>query len=181
METLRPQSTLVCDESGAVLIEVLPVPCSRVASGYSLTVSARLRPAIPRGAEGLLRSFQTRDVAVLRSIAALPLVKFEAPESRGFARRVGNGLVDAADMPPFKQDVVAFSVAGVGIALQDQRFFGHLVNLPRYARTKSSQPPPTKRECDQQGRGARSNDQTLRQCRCRAKLRNLFLLKLQSP
>ena len=29
-------------------------------------------------------------------------------------------------MPPFKEDVVAFRVAGVGIALQDQRFFAAL-------------------------------------------------------
>jgi hypothetical protein len=31
---------------------------------------------------------------------------------------VGNGLVDAANTPAFKEDVVAFRVAGVGIALQ---------------------------------------------------------------
>ena len=47
-------------------------------------------------------------------------MKFEAPEPRRFARRMGNGLVDAADMPSFKEDVVAFRVAGVGIALQDE-------------------------------------------------------------
>ena len=49
------------------------------------------------------------DVALLWSIAAaLPLVEFEAPEPRGFARRVGNALVDAANMPSFKTDVVVF-------------------------------------------------------------------------
>ena len=41
---------------------------------------------------------------------------------------MGNGLVDAPDVSPFKEDVVAFRVAGVGIALQDERFFGHSVN-----------------------------------------------------
>ena len=83
-------------------------------------MSARLRSPIPRGAERLLRSFQTRDLTVLRPIAALPLKEVEAPEPRGFAWRVGNGFVDATDTPPFKEDVVAFRVAGVGIALQDQ-------------------------------------------------------------
>ena len=77
-------------------------------------------PAIPRRAERLLRGFQCRDLTVLRPIAALPLEEVEAPEPRRFARRVGNGLVDAPDMPPLKEDVVAFGVAGVGIALQDQ-------------------------------------------------------------
>ena len=33
---------------------------------------------------------------------------------------MGNGLVDAPDVSPFKEDVVAFRVAGVGIALQDE-------------------------------------------------------------
>jgi hypothetical protein len=33
VETLRPQSTLVCDESGAVLIEVLPVFLAAVPGG----------------------------------------------------------------------------------------------------------------------------------------------------
>jgi len=56
-------------------------------------------------------------------LAALPLVNFKTPEPRGFARRVGNGLVDAADMPPLKEDVVAFRAAGVGIALQDEHCF----------------------------------------------------------
>ena len=51
------------------------------------------------------------------------LVNFKTPEPRGFARRVGNGLVDAADMPPLKEDVVAFRAAGVGIALQDEHCF----------------------------------------------------------
>jgi hypothetical protein len=44
-------------------------------------------------------------------------------ESRGprtTGLRVGNGLVDAPDMPSFKEDVVAFRVAGVGIAFQDE-------------------------------------------------------------
>jgi len=55
-------------------------------------------------------------------------MKFEAPEPRRFARRVGIGLEHAADIPTFKEDVVAFRIFGVGIALQDERFFGHLVN-----------------------------------------------------
>jgi len=59
----------------------------------------------------------------LRPIAALPFKKIEAPEPRGFARRVGNGLVDAPHMPTFEEDVVAFRVAGVRIAFQDERFF----------------------------------------------------------
>ena len=33
---------------------------------------------------------------------------------------MGNGLVNATDMPPLKEDVVAFRVAGVGIAFQDE-------------------------------------------------------------
>jgi hypothetical protein len=33
---------------------------------------------------------------VLRSVAALPLEEIEGPEPRGFARRMGNGFVDAA-------------------------------------------------------------------------------------
>jgi hypothetical protein len=37
---------------------------------------------------------------------------------------MGNGLVDAPDMLSFKEDVVAFRVAGVGIALQDERHGG---------------------------------------------------------
>ena len=36
---------------------------------------------------------------------------------------MGNGLVDATDMPSFKEDVVAFRLIGVGIALQDERCF----------------------------------------------------------
>jgi len=83
-------------------------------------MSVRLRPAIPRGAEGLLCSFSIGGVPVLRPVAALPLKEVEAPEPRGFAWRMGDGLVDAADMPPIKEDVVAFRVAGVGIALQDE-------------------------------------------------------------
>ena len=43
------------------------------------------------------------NVAVLRPIAALQLMKIEAPEPRRFARRMGNGLEDAADMPAFKE------------------------------------------------------------------------------
>jgi len=46
-------------------------------------------------------------------------VKVYAPEPRNFAR---NGLVDAADMPSFKEDDVAFRDS-IGIALQDERFF----------------------------------------------------------
>ena len=53
----------------------------------------------------------------------MPLVEFEAPEPRGFARRVGNGLVDAPDIPAFKEDVVVFRLDSVGIALQDERLF----------------------------------------------------------
>ena len=41
---------------------------------------------------------------------------------------MGNGFADAADTPPLKEDVVAFRVSGLGIALQDERFVGHLVN-----------------------------------------------------
>ena len=55
-----------------------------------------------RGAEGLLCSFQSRDLAVLRPIAAMPFVKFEAPEPR-FARRVGTGLKDAPTYRPSKK------------------------------------------------------------------------------
>ena len=36
METLRPQSTLVCHESGAVLIEVLPVFLAAVLEGCEI-------------------------------------------------------------------------------------------------------------------------------------------------
>ena len=50
------------------------------------------------------------------------------PPTTRVARRMGNGLVDAADMPTFKEYVVAFRIFGVGIALQDQRVLGHLVN-----------------------------------------------------
>jgi hypothetical protein len=32
---------------------------------------------------------------------------------------VGNGLVDAPDIPAFKEDVVVFRLDSVGIALQD--------------------------------------------------------------
>jgi hypothetical protein len=32
-------------------------------------------------------------------------------------------LVDAPDMPSFKEDAVAFRIFGVGIAFQDERFF----------------------------------------------------------
>ena len=56
----------------------------------------------------------------LRSIAALPLEKIEALELRGFAWRMRDSLVDAPDMPSFKEDVVAFRIFGVGIAFQDQ-------------------------------------------------------------
>ena len=41
----------------------------------------------------------------LRSIAALPLEKIEALELRGFAWRMRDSLVDAPDMPSFKEDV----------------------------------------------------------------------------
>src|SRR6516165_4100969 len=51
-----------------------------------LAVLTRLWPAIRSGAE--LCSFQTRDLTVLRSVAALPLEEVEAPEPRRFARRV---------------------------------------------------------------------------------------------
>ena len=61
-------------------------------------------------------------------IAALPLEEVEAPEPRGFARRMGNSFVDAANAPRFKEDDVAFRSDSVGIALQDERSFGHLVN-----------------------------------------------------
>jgi hypothetical protein len=50
----------------------------------------------------------------------LALVKFEAPEPRCFARRVGNGLVDVPDIPAFKEDVVAFRIFGVGIAIYER-------------------------------------------------------------
>jgi predicted metal-binding membrane protein len=59
-----------------------------------------------------------RDWRRRRTVAALPFVKFEAPEPRRFAQRVGNGLVDPSDIPPFKEDVVAFRIFGVGIALR---------------------------------------------------------------
>ena len=54
------------------------------------TFSARLRPAIPRRAKRLLCSFSTRDVPILRPIAALPLVEFEAPEPGSLTRRIGS-------------------------------------------------------------------------------------------
>src|SRR3974390_2923356 len=82
-----------------------------------LTFSARFRPAIPCRAEGLLPEWL---VAVLRPIAALPLVEFEAPEPGGSAWRVGNGFVDGTNIPSFKEDVIAFRIFGVGIAFQDQ-------------------------------------------------------------
>ena len=56
------------------------------------TFSARLWPAIPRRAERLFCSFQTRNLTVLRSIAPLPLVEFETPEPRSFARRCSCSL-----------------------------------------------------------------------------------------
>jgi hypothetical protein len=34
-----------------------------------------------------------------------------------------NGLVDATNAPPFKEDDVAFRIFGIGTALQDERFF----------------------------------------------------------
>ena len=49
-----------------------------------LTFFARLRPAIPCGTEGLFCGFQSRDVAVLRPIAALALKEVEAPEPRAW-------------------------------------------------------------------------------------------------
>jgi hypothetical protein len=55
-------------------------------------------------------------------------VKFEAPEPRGLARRIGTLIEDAAEIPSFKKDVVAFRVVVAGIALQDDRLFGRLVN-----------------------------------------------------
>jgi len=60
-------------------------------------------------------------------------VKFEAPETRGFARRVGNGLVDAADIPAFKKDVVAFRIFGVGIAFEDEYVSRRFSESPRLA------------------------------------------------
>jgi len=42
-------------------------------------------------------------------------MKIETPEPWRFARCVGNGLVDAADMPPLEENVVAFRAVGVGI------------------------------------------------------------------
>jgi len=39
------------------------------------------------------------------------------------AARMGNGLVDATAMPTFKEDVVAFRIFGVGVALQDEHCF----------------------------------------------------------
>ena len=52
------------------------------------------------------------------------------PGSVGFATQIRSvrRLVDAADIATFKEDVVAFRVVGLGIAFQDERFFGHLVN-----------------------------------------------------
>jgi len=37
---------------------------------------------------------------------------------------VGNGLVDSANVSALKEDVVAFRVAGLGIAFQDEHVFG---------------------------------------------------------
>ena len=79
----------------------------------SLTFSARFRSANPGGAERLHCRFSIGSVAVLTSVASLPLVKVYAPEPRDFAR---NGLVDAPDMPSFKEDDVAFRDS-IGIAL----------------------------------------------------------------
>ena len=42
-------------------------------------------------------------------------MEFEAPEPRGFARCVGDGLVDAADIPSFKEDVVASEKSASGL------------------------------------------------------------------
>ena len=49
------------------------------------------------------------------------------------ARRMGNGLVDAADIPAFKEDVVAFRIFGAGVALQGEHFFVALSEPPRSA------------------------------------------------
>ena len=46
------------------------------AAAHALATSERLQSAIPCGAERLLCSFQGRDVAVPRPIAALPVVEF---------------------------------------------------------------------------------------------------------
>ena len=89
-----------------------------MAVGLDLTFSGRLRPAIPCGAERFRCRFSVGGVPVLRPVAALPLEEVEAPEPRGFARRVRDGLVDAPDTPALKEDVVAFRVVGVGIAAQ---------------------------------------------------------------
>jgi hypothetical protein len=55
-------------------------------------------------------------------MATLPLVKFVAPEPRGFARRVGNGLVDAPDIPGLQRGRRSLRLDSVGIALQDKHF-----------------------------------------------------------
>src|SRR6516165_10307694 len=86
---------------------------SRDAAPDALAMSVRLRSAIPRGAERIHCRFSIGSVAVLTSVASLPLVKVYAPEPRDFAR---NGLVDAPDMPSFKEDDVAFRDS-IGIAL----------------------------------------------------------------
>src|SRR6516162_9282688 len=74
-------------------------------------------------------------MAVLRPVAALPLVKFETPEPRGFARRVGNSLVDAADISRSKTDSGQFSApSGISIKIMFEQASSvsiHLAKIPK--------------------------------------------------
>ena len=95
---------------------------SPVLSGLVLYVRAcdpkrRGRPSLPLLDWRRCRTAARRCPATRRS---------RGPRTTGFARRVGNGFVDPSGVSAFKEDVVAFRVAGVGIALQDQRFFAGL-------------------------------------------------------
>ena len=89
----------------------------RLASSAALTLSARPSAFDPtrRGRPALQLPESRRSRTAVHRCPAL--VKFKAPEPRGFARCMGNGLVDAADIPSFKESVVAFRIYGVGIAL----------------------------------------------------------------
>jgi len=53
---------------------------------------------------------------------------FRSPSGLLFLQLPGLDVAVLRPIHPLKEDVVAFRVEGVGIALQDERFVGHLVN-----------------------------------------------------
>jgi hypothetical protein len=76
MQCARPLQYIACHIS-------LVINRSRRTAAPGLAFSARLRPAIPRGAEGLHCRFSICGIAVLRPIAALPLEEVERAQVKG--------------------------------------------------------------------------------------------------